>query len=145
MEPRYKHLMHTTTNAAGDRVHLNLWLVASGRWGSLEEQTAIGGRARGAGPIAMTLRELMTYKANKEAPKMTKEQTKAALVAKAGAALAIARQFPSAKSKEAAVKASAELSAWVAANDPPKARGMASRAGARQAAERRALHTGRRR
>jgi len=72
-----------------------------------------------------------------EGSRMTKTKTKAALIAANQAASALAAAVPSAKNRRAAVEASAALSAWIAENDPPKRRGYASRAGKRQAAERR--------
>ena len=63
--------------------------------------------------------------------------TKAELVAKADATRAAARSNPSPENREAAVVASAELSAWITANEPPQMRrgrdnSAAARSGRRQ-------------
>lgn len=68
---------------------------------------------------------------------MTKAETKAAKIAEYEALLARARTERTAENMDAAVKAGAELSVWIMENDPPKAARYASRAGQRQAAERR--------
>ncbi len=72
----------------------------------------------------------------RERYKTALKTTKEALIKKFEDAKANAAARPSSEARAAVVKASAELSAWIMQNDPPKVSGYASRAGIRQYKER---------
>ena len=73
---------------------------------------------------------------------MTKKQmaeTKAQMIAAHEALLAVARTERTIEARDAVVRSSAALSAWIMVNDPPKLKRPSNRAGLRQQAEHRAV------